>query len=162
MRSSKYLLESWESSLYFWYSISSQIPNRITQDLNFLTVAHTQGSINVDARIFSLEVLLLDLSVTTRCIASRVYAPIHNLGTLRQILFSIKFPIKILSKFAIMADFFFLQTLGASHLKLRWFTFLNKSSRCCCWHHAFLLNPLKFDGIASSYSALHHTMCIIS
>jgi hypothetical protein len=33
---------------------------------------------------------------------------------------------------------------------------------CCCWYHAFLLNPLKFDGIASSYFPLHHDMCIIS
>jgi hypothetical protein len=28
---------------------------------------------------------------------------------------------------------------------------LIKSSRCCFWYHAFLLNPLKFDGIASSH-----------
>jgi hypothetical protein len=39
---------------------------------------------------------------------------------------------------------------------------LIQSSRCCCWYHVFLLNPLKVDGIASSHSALHHTMCIIS
>jgi hypothetical protein len=38
------------------------MPARITPDLNFLTVPYSQGRINIDARIFSLEVLLLDLS----------------------------------------------------------------------------------------------------
>jgi hypothetical protein len=60
---------------------------RITPDLNFLTVAHSQDRINIDARIFSLDMLLLDLSVTDRCGASEAYAPIHNRITYRRILF---------------------------------------------------------------------------
>jgi hypothetical protein len=97
------------------YSIPSQKPARITPDLNFLTVAHSQGIINVDARIFSLEVLLLDLSTTTHCGA---YAPIHNLITYHQIFVLIKFPINILSKFALYDSFLSLRTLRASHSKL--------------------------------------------
>jgi hypothetical protein len=63
------------------------MPTRTAPDLNFLTTAHSQGTINVDARISSLEVLLLDLKVTTHYSASIVYAPIHNLITYHQILF---------------------------------------------------------------------------
>jgi hypothetical protein len=55
------------------------MPARIAPDLNFLTPAHCQGSINVDPRIFSLEVLLLDLSVTTRCGVSKASVPLHNI-----------------------------------------------------------------------------------
>jgi hypothetical protein len=62
------------------------MPFRIAPDLNFLIGAHSQGRINVDARIFSLEVLLLDLSTTTRCGASKAYVPSDNLITYRQIL----------------------------------------------------------------------------
>jgi hypothetical protein len=88
MMASKYLLERWESPLYFWYSTSTQILARITPDFNFLTGAHCQGRICINARIFSLEVLLLDLSVTNHCGASEAYAPVHNLFTYRQIHFS--------------------------------------------------------------------------
>jgi hypothetical protein len=49
--------------------------------------AHSQGRICVGAKIFGLEVLLLDLSVTNGCGASQAYAPIHNLITYGHILF---------------------------------------------------------------------------
>jgi hypothetical protein len=49
-------------------------------------LAHSQGRICVDARIYSLEVLVLDLSVTNCCGASEAYAPIHNLVTYCHIL----------------------------------------------------------------------------
>jgi hypothetical protein len=52
-----------------------------------MTVARSQGRINVDARSFRLDALSLDLSVTIPYSASRVYAPIHNLSTYRQIFF---------------------------------------------------------------------------
>jgi hypothetical protein len=61
------------------------MPARSASDSNFLTAAHTQGRINVDARIINLAVLLLDLSVTTHCGASKSNAPIHNLITYHQI-----------------------------------------------------------------------------
>jgi hypothetical protein len=66
---------------------SQSKPARITPYLNFLTGAHSQGRICVDARFFSLEVLLLDLSITNRYGASEAYVPVHNLITYRQILF---------------------------------------------------------------------------
>jgi hypothetical protein len=63
------------------------MPARIAPDLNFLTVAHSQGRIYVDARIFSLEVLLLELSITTHCSVSKAYPPVRTLITYCQILF---------------------------------------------------------------------------
>jgi hypothetical protein len=50
--------------------------------LNFLTDAHSQGRFYVDARIFSLKVLLLDLSITNHCGAFEAYALAQNLGDL--------------------------------------------------------------------------------
>jgi hypothetical protein len=76
--------------------------------LNFLTGAHSQGRIRVDARIFSLEVLLLDLSVTYRYCASKAYAPVHNLINYHQILLLDKVSDQDLEQnLRFMADFFF-------------------------------------------------------
>jgi hypothetical protein len=81
MRASKYQLESCGSPLYLRYSTPSQILARTTPDLSFLTTAHSQSRINIDARVFRLEALLLHWNVTTCYDAFRVYAPIHNLVT---------------------------------------------------------------------------------
>jgi hypothetical protein len=136
-----------KKSYIFLYSNFCHNPCITVPDLNFLTGAHSQDRFCVDARIFSLEVLLLDLSVTNRCSASEAYARVHNLITYCRIL---------------SLDLVFDQDLESFSLKTWVIYCLIKPSRCCCWYHAFLLNTLKFDSIASSYYALHHTMCIIS
>jgi hypothetical protein len=91
-------LERWESPLYFWYSTFCHNTSIRVPDLNFLTDAHSQGRINVDPEFSVWRCLLLHGSVTTHCNAYGVYVPIHDLSTYHQILLSIKFSIKILSK----------------------------------------------------------------
>jgi hypothetical protein len=76
--------------------------------------------------------------------------------------YPLSFQSRSLAKFALYGRFLFPSYFESSSLK-GWVIYcLIKSSRCCCWYPAFLLNPLKFDGIASSHSASPHIMCIIS
>jgi hypothetical protein len=100
------------------YSTSSQNPSITVPDLNFLTDALSEDRIYVDARIFSLEVLLLDLSVTNHCGASEAYAPIHNLITYCQILFLDEVSNQDLEQnLPFMADFFFPWSFESFSLK---------------------------------------------
>jgi hypothetical protein len=56
-------LSSVSGPLYLCYSTPCQISDRTAPDLNFLTTLHSQGRINVSARISCLEVLLLELGI---------------------------------------------------------------------------------------------------
>jgi hypothetical protein len=50
-----------------------------------------------------------------------------------------------------MVEILLLRMLRASRSKTWVIYHLIESFRCCIWYHAFLLDPLKFDGIASSH-----------
>jgi hypothetical protein len=103
------------------------------------------------------------LSVAIRYRASKHYAPTHNListieSPLWWFLEVITLPSKNLNQIIFRADFFSLRMLRASRSKTWVIYRLIKSSQGCFWYRAFLLNPLKFDGIASSHFcvALYH------
>jgi hypothetical protein len=117
MRSSKYPLESWKSPLPFWYSTPCQISDGTAPELKFSDCC-SRSTLNWrHYQNFLFGRVLSDLSVATRCSASRVYAHIHNLITDLQILLLIEFPIKILSKFTPYGRVPFPPNIGSLSLK---------------------------------------------
>jgi hypothetical protein len=60
MMESKYLLESWECPLPFWYLILSQISEGTSPDLNLPTATRSQDRIGVIIGFACSEVMLLD------------------------------------------------------------------------------------------------------
>jgi hypothetical protein len=139
----------------FLYSTLSHISVGTTPYFNLLTVARSQCRIDVVIRFFLFEGDVR-MSVAIHYGASKRYAPTHNLVTYHWILFVMVFCCGYVSEQnfepnSFMADFFFLRLLRAYRSKTWVICRLIKSSRCCFWYRAFLLNPLKFDGIASSH-----------
>jgi hypothetical protein len=103
MRESKYLLESSESPLPFWYATLSQISDRTAPNFNFLTPARSQGRIDVVIGFSQFGGYVVGLSVTTHYGASKCYAPTHNLiiiieSSLQWFLVVIMLPRKILNQ----------------------------------------------------------------
>jgi hypothetical protein len=87
---------------------------------------------------------------------SKRYAPTYNLATYHRILFAMAFYCDYISEQKFWTNLHlwqisFLRMLRASRSKTWVIYSLIKSFRCCIQYHAFLLNPLKFDGIASSH-----------
>jgi hypothetical protein len=62
MRASKYLVESWECPLPFWYVTLSHILEGTAPDLNLLTAGRSQDRIGIIIGFSCSEVMLLDCS----------------------------------------------------------------------------------------------------
>jgi hypothetical protein len=97
------------------------------------------------------------LSVAICYGASKSYAPTRNLATYHRVLFVMAFCCDYVSEqnfelnLPLWQKLFFLRILRASRSKIWVIYHLIESFRCYIWYHAFLLDQLKFDGIASSH-----------
>jgi hypothetical protein len=167
MKASKYPLEIWGCPLSFWYSTLSQISDQTAPDFNLLTAARSQDRIDVViwSSLFGGDVARL--SVAIRYGVSKSYAPTRNLATYHEILFVMPFVVimflsKILNQIVFMAEILFSLNVESFSLKTWVIYHLIESFRCCIWYHAFLLNPLKFDGITSSHFCIAPYICILS
>jgi hypothetical protein len=113
---------------------------------------------------------VVGLSIAIRYAASKSYAATRNLATYHRILFAMVSRCDYVSKQNFWTklpwwQISFLRMLRASHSKTWLIYHLIKSFWCCIWYHIFLLNPLKFDGIASSHFCIapyhiHHLTCV--
>jgi hypothetical protein len=91
---------------------------------------------------------------------SKSYAPTRNLAIYHRVLFVMTF----CCDYVLEQNFepnhlfgrnsFFLLMLRASRSKTWVIYHLIESFQCCIWYHAFLLDPLKFDSIASSHCCM--------
>jgi hypothetical protein len=156
MKASNYLLESCRCPLPFWYSTLSQISDRTALEFNLLTAARSQVRINVVIRFFMFGGNATGLSVAIRYGDSKSYAPARNLVTYHWILFAMAFCCDYASEQDFEPNCPYGRFLFHSNVESFWLETwmiyrLVKPFRCCIWYHTFLLNPLKFDGIASSY-----------